>query len=133
MYDAVARPPSGPDTTIPAGSRESVSLPGLWCFILSLFKAGFARNSKVPGLLRNLKFEIARLCSEASPRPAGNWQEKNAEKQSVLLRKKTVFQTTQNVSSEYLPLQTVNREPGTVNHIRQGLQLLLSNTFSCFL
>jgi hypothetical protein len=37
-------------------------------------KAGSARNPKVPALLRNLKFEI------------GNWQEKNAEKQSVLLR-----------------------------------------------
>jgi hypothetical protein len=49
------------------------------------------------------------------------------------VKKKTVFQTTQNVSSVYLPLQTVNRELGTVNHIQQGLQLLLSNTFSCFL
>jgi hypothetical protein len=41
-------------------------------------------KARPPAEIRNWKLEIARLRSEASPLPVGNWQEKNAEKQGVL-------------------------------------------------
>jgi hypothetical protein len=48
-------------------------------------------------------------------------------------KKKGAFRMIQNLYSLFLPFRTVNREPGTVNHIRQRLQLFKRDNFSCFL